>query len=68
MSHDDMITIHADILQITDAWEWQDEESTDDAPESAPENSSEGGTEVAPDAAGEEPETEEDNSTLAEEN
>lgn len=52
----------------TDAWEWQDEESTDDAPESAPENSSEGGAEVAPDAAGEEPEIEEDNSTLAEEN
>lgn len=62
----------------TDAWEWQDEESTDDAAapdeadgapkESSPEESSEGGAEVAPDAAEEEPEADEDAPLQAEEN
>lgn len=61
----------------TDAWEWKDEESTDDAaapdeadgaPESALEESSEGGTEAPRGEVEEEPEAEEDSPTLAEEN
>lgn len=60
----------------TDAWEWMDEESTDDAtapdeaasaPEADPE-SSEGGTEAPSEAVEEEPEAGEDIPTLAEEN
>lgn len=61
----------------TDAWEWKDEESTDDAaapdeaastPEADPDESSEGGTEAPSEAVEEEPEAGEDIPTLAEEN